>query len=173
MTNRINPNPNYYSLAAKKRQKEVEERMALLNKIKEDADKHNMSYGKYILNILKLLIPDDLLSFLFLFFGVIPMIIYSSVYIYTSYLDFNYAKQNIMEYYQKNNAYPKDISQLDKENLVNINGNMYIYNKDTNHLIKYIPIISNQGKIIKFVIKRYDINCNFIDDFYESEVFNL
>lgn len=47
MTNRINPNPNYYSLAAKKRQKEVEERMALLNKIKEDADKHNMSYGKY------------------------------------------------------------------------------------------------------------------------------
>lgn len=45
MTNRINPNPNYYSLAAKKRQKEVEERMALLNKIKEDADKHNMSYG--------------------------------------------------------------------------------------------------------------------------------
>lgn len=25
--------------------------------------------------------------------------------------------------------------------------------------------ISNQGKIIKFVIKRYDINCNFIDDF--------
>lgn len=27
--------------------------------------------------------------------------------------------------------------------------------------------ISNQGKIIKFVIKRYDINCNFIDDFYE------
>lgn len=38
MTNRINPNPNYYSLAAKKRQK---------NKIKEDADKHNMSYGKY------------------------------------------------------------------------------------------------------------------------------
>lgn len=95
---------------------------------------------KSILNILKLLIPDDLLSFLFLFFGVIPMIIYSSVYIYTSYLDFNYAKQNIMEYYQKNNAYPKDISQLDKE---------------------------------KFVIKRYDINCNFIDDFYESEVFNL
>ena len=47
MTNRINPNPNYYSLAAKKRQQEVEERMALLNKIKEDADKHNMSYGKY------------------------------------------------------------------------------------------------------------------------------
>lgn len=37
---------------------------------------------KSILNILKLLIPDDLLSFLFLFFGVIPMIIYSSVYIY-------------------------------------------------------------------------------------------
>lgn len=34
MTNRINPNPNYYSLAAKKRQQEVEERMALLNKIK-------------------------------------------------------------------------------------------------------------------------------------------
>lgn len=26
MTNRINPNPNYYSLAAKKRQQEVEER---------------------------------------------------------------------------------------------------------------------------------------------------
>lgn len=101
------------------------------------------------------------------------MIIYSSVYIYTGYLDFNYAKQNIMEYYQKNNAYPKDISQLDKENLVNINGNMYIYNKDTNHLIKYIPIISEQGKIIKFMIKRYDINCNFIDNFYESEVFNL
>ena len=42
MTNRINPNPNYYSLAAKKRQQEVEERMALLNKIKEDADKHNI-----------------------------------------------------------------------------------------------------------------------------------
>lgn len=39
MTNRINPNPNYYSLAAKKRQKEVEERMALLNKIKEDAER--------------------------------------------------------------------------------------------------------------------------------------
>ena len=34
MTNRINPNPNYYSLKAKKRQQEVEERMALLNKIK-------------------------------------------------------------------------------------------------------------------------------------------
>lgn len=47
MTNRINPNPNYYSLAAKKRQKEVEERMALLNKIKEEADRHHMSYGKY------------------------------------------------------------------------------------------------------------------------------
>lgn len=46
MPNRINPNPNY-SLEAKKRQKEVEERMALLNKIKEDADRHNMSYGKY------------------------------------------------------------------------------------------------------------------------------
>lgn len=39
MTNRINPNPNYYSLAAKKRQQEVEERMALLNKIKEDAER--------------------------------------------------------------------------------------------------------------------------------------
>ena len=38
---RINPEPNYYSLKAKKRQHEVE------NKIKEDADKHNMSYGKY------------------------------------------------------------------------------------------------------------------------------
>mgnify|MGYP000860020790 CR=1 FL=1 len=36
-----------FGLAAKKRQQEVEERMALLNKIKEDADKHNMSYGKY------------------------------------------------------------------------------------------------------------------------------
>ena len=36
MTNRINPNPNYYSLKAKKRQQEVEERMALLNKIKEE-----------------------------------------------------------------------------------------------------------------------------------------
>lgn len=47
MTNRINPNPNYYSLKAKKRQQEVEERMALLNKIKADANKHNMSYGKY------------------------------------------------------------------------------------------------------------------------------
>ena len=44
---RINPEPNYYSLKAKKRQHEVEKRMALLNKIKEDADKHNMSYGKY------------------------------------------------------------------------------------------------------------------------------
>lgn len=39
MTNRINPNPNYYSLAAKKRQKEVEERMALLNKIMEKVSK--------------------------------------------------------------------------------------------------------------------------------------
>ena len=47
MTNRINPNPNYYSPKAKKRQQEVEERMALLNKIKADANKHNMSYGKY------------------------------------------------------------------------------------------------------------------------------
>lgn len=129
MTNRINPNPNYYSLAAKKRQQEVEERMALLNKIKEDADKHNMSYGKY--------------------------------------------KENIMEYYKNNNAYPTDISQLNKENLVNINGNMYIYNKDTDNLIKYVPIINEQGKLIKFVIKRYDINGNFVDDFYESEVFNL
>lgn len=91
---------------------------------------------KSILNILKLLIPDDLLSFLWLFFVVIPMIIYSSVYIYNGYLDFNYAKQNIMKYYKKNNAYPTDISQLNKENLVNING-------------------------------------NFVDDFYESEVFNL
>lgn len=128
---------------------------------------------KYILNILKLLIPDDLLSFLFLFFGVIPMIIYSSVYIYTSYLDFNYAKQNIMEYYQKNNAYPKDISQLDKENLVNINGNMYIYNKDTDHLIEYIPVISEQGKIINFTVKIYDINCNFITKKnYKSEDLN-
>ena len=128
---------------------------------------------KSILNILKLLIPDDLLSYLWLFFGVIPMIIYSSVYIYIGYLDFNCAKQNITEYYQKNNTYPTDISQLDKENLVNINGNMYIYNKDTDNLIKYIPIISKEGKIIKFVIKRYDINCNFIDDFYESEDFDL
>lgn len=56
---------------------------------------------KSILNILKLLIPDDLLIFLFLFLGV------------------------------------------------------------------------EQGKLIKFVIKRYDINGNFVDDFYESEVFNL
>lgn len=124
---------------------------------------------KSILNILKLLIPDDLLIFLCLFLGVIPMIIYSSVYIYIGYLDFNCTKQNITEYYQKNNTYPTDISQLDKENLVNINGNMYIYNKDTDNLIKYIPIISKEGKTIKFVIKRYDINCNFIDDFYESE----
>lgn len=93
---------------------------------------------KSILNILKLLIPDDLLIFLFLFLGVIPMIIYSSVYIYNGYLDFNYAKQNI-----------------------------------TDNLIKYVPIINEQGKLIKFVIKRYDINGNFVDDFYESEVFNL
>ena len=107
------------------------------------------------------------------YFVVIPILIYLSVYIYTGYSDFNYAKQNIMEYYQKNNAYPTDISQLDKSNLVNINGNMYIYNKDTDNLLKYIPIISDKGKIIKFIIKRYDINCNFIDDFYESEVFNL
>ena len=57
--------------------------------------------------------------------------------------------------------------------LVNINGNMYIYNKDTDNLIKYVPIINEQGKLIKFVIKRYDINGNFVDDFYESEVFNL
>lgn len=128
---------------------------------------------KSILNILKLLIPDDLLIFLFLFLGVISMIIYSSVYIYNGYLDFNYAKQNIMEYYKNNNAYPTDISQLNKENLVNINGNMYIYNKDTDNLIKYVPIINEQGKLIKFVIKRYDINGNFVDDFYESEVFNL
>ena len=128
---------------------------------------------KSILNILKLLIPDDLLIFLFLFLGVIPMIIYSSVYIYNGYLDFNYAKQNIMEYYKNNNAYPTDIGQLNKENLVNINGNMYIYNKDTDNLIKYVPIINEQGKLIKFVIKRYDINGNFVDDFYESEVFNL
>ena len=78
-----------------------------------------------------------------------------------------------MEYYKNNNAYPTDISQLNKENLVNINGNMYIYNKDTDNLIKYVPIINEQGKLIKFVIKRYDINGNFVDDFYESEVFNL
>lgn len=50
---------------------------------------------------------------------------------------------------------------------------MYIYNKDTDNLIKYVPIINEQGKLIKFVIKRYDINGNFVDDFYESEVFNL
>ena len=91
---------------------------------------------------------------------------------YNTWLDFNYAKQNIMEYYQKTNTYPKDISQLDKENLININGNIYIYNKDTNHLIKYIPIINEEGKFIKFVMKRYDINCNFID-FFESEDLNL
>ncbi|MBE5061074.1 hypothetical protein [uncultured Megamonas sp.] len=47
MTNRINPNPNYYSLKAKKRQHEVEKRMALLNRIKSEADKNNMTYGKY------------------------------------------------------------------------------------------------------------------------------
>lgn len=47
MTNRINSNPNYYSLKAKKRQHEVEKRMALLNRIKSEADKNNMTYGKY------------------------------------------------------------------------------------------------------------------------------
>ena len=39
---------------------------------------------------------------------------------------------------------------------------MYIYNKDTDHLIEYIPVISEQGKIINFTVKIYDINCNFI-----------
>ena len=34
MTNRINPNPNYYSLAAKKRQKEVEKtRFIIMEKV--------------------------------------------------------------------------------------------------------------------------------------------
>ena len=47
MTNRINPNPNYYSLKAKKRKYEVEKRMALLNRIKSDADKNNMTNEKY------------------------------------------------------------------------------------------------------------------------------
>lgn len=97
-----------------------------------------------------------------------------SINAYDRYLDFNYVKQNIMKYYQKNNTYPTDINQLDKENLVNINGNMYIYNKDTDHLIYYTPIINEDGKIIKFIIKTYDINCDFItSENYESEDFDL
>lgn len=90
MTNRINPNPNYYSLAAKKRQKEVEERMALLNKIN-------------ILNFISE--EDDLVCFFICFLGKciiicsIVYIFYSSIIdIYESYLDFNFSKQNITEY---------------------------------------------------------------------------
>ncbi|WP_278490221.1 hypothetical protein, partial [Megamonas funiformis] len=93
--------------------------------------------------------------------------------IYENYLDIDFSKQNITEYYQKNNTYPTDINQLDKENLVTINGDMYIYNKDTDHLIEYIPVISEQGKIINFTVKIYDINCNFITKKnYKSEDLN-
>lgn len=147
-----------------------------MENIKNNYGKRDYYRGKeenFMNKIKKIFIPSDFFDFFLCYFVVIPILIYLSVYIYTGYSDFNYAKQNIMEYYQKNNAYPTDISQLDKSNLVNINGNMYIYNKDTDNLLKYIPIISDKGKIIKFIIKRYDINCNFIDDFYESEVFNL
>ena len=50
---------------------------------------------------------------------------------------------------------------------------MYIYNKDTDHLIEYIPVISEQRKIIHFTIKIYDINCNFITKKnYKSENLN-
>lgn len=50
---------------------------------------------------------------------------------------------------------------------------MYIYNKDTDHLIEYTPVISEQGKIINFMIKIYDINCNLIaKENYKSEDFN-
>lgn len=57
--------------------------------------------------------------------------------------------------------------------LVTINGDMYIYNKDTDHLIEYIPVISEQGKIINFTVKIYDINCNFITKKnYKSEDLN-
>ena len=48
-----------------------------------------------------------------------------------------------------------------------------IYNKDTDHLIEYIPVISEQGKIINFTVKIYDINCNFITKKnYKSEDLN-
>lgn len=123
---------------------------------------------------------DDLVCFFICFLGKC-IIICSIVYIfylsiidkYESYLDFNFSKQNITEYYQKNNTYPTDINQLDKENLVTINGDMYIYNKDTDHLIEYIPVISEQGKIINFTVKIYDINCNFITKKnYKSEDLN-
>lgn len=49
---------------------------------------------------------------------------------------------------------------------------MYIYNKDTDHLIEYIPVISEQ-EIINFTVKIYDINCNFITKKnYKSEDLN-
>ena len=135
---------------------------------------------------------DDLVCFFICFLGkciIICLIVYifyskvsifflfggnsSIIDIYESYLDFNFSKQNITEYYQKNNTYPTDINQLDKENLVTINGDMYIYNKDTDHLIEYIPVISEQGKIINFTVKIYDINCNFITKKnYKSEDLN-
>ncbi|MBS7213277.1 MAG: hypothetical protein KH045_12200 [Megamonas funiformis] len=123
---------------------------------------------------------DDLVCFFICFLGkciIICLIVYifylSIIDKYESDLDFNFSKQNITEYYQKNNTYPTDINQLDKENLVTINGDMYIYNKDTDHLIEYIPVISEQGKIINFTVKIYDINCNFITKKnYKSEDLN-
>lgn len=123
---------------------------------------------------------DDLICFFICFLGKsiiicsIVYIFYSSIIdIYENYLDIDFSKQNITEYYQKNNTYPTDINQLDKENLVTINGDMYIYNKDTDHLIEYIPVISEQRKIIHFTIKIYDINCNFITKKnYKSEDLN-
>lgn len=65
---------------------------------------------------------DDLVCFFICFLGKCIMIcsivyiFYSSIIdIYESYLDFNFSKQNITEYYQKNNTYPTDINQLDEQ----------------------------------------------------------
>ena len=57
--------------------------------------------------IKKIFIPSDFFDFFLCYFVVIPILIYLSVYIYTGYSDFNYAKQNIMEYYQKNKLFEK------------------------------------------------------------------
>lgn len=163
-----------------------------MENIKNNYEKRDYYNGKsiqneeFFMNKIKRIIlnfiseEDDLVCFFICFLGkciiicLIVYIFYSSIIdIYESYLDFNFSKQNITEYYQKNNTYPTDINQLDKENLVTINGDMYIYNKDTDHLIEYIPVISEQGKIINFTVKIYDINCNFITKKnYKSEDLN-
>lgn len=122
---------------------------------------------------IKNFIEENTFFVIFQFIFIILLIMglyYFIISIYHRNLDISYAKQIITEYYKKNNTYPIDINQLDKENLLITQDNIYIYNKDTKNLMKYITFVTGKGKVIRVVISRYDMNYNFLScESFEEE----